>query len=160
MQTASADINRLTTNAPTSKHSNSIGLWKNIVEILDFAFQPIVSIENGELLALEALLRNYQKAGFCSIPSVFDEAYKEGVLYKLDLLLRRKALSKFKKLNLNGVQLFYNLDYRILDMPDFSYGNTKKILKDAGFNKNHICFELSEVGGKHAWVNYLRVGRF
>lgn len=121
--------------------------WINILDEIDFALQPIVNIRTGELYAVEALLRNYQATEeFHSIFSFFDEAYQEGILYKLDIQLREKALKKFKKLNLNNVQLFYNLDNRLLYMPDITYGNTSKILEGLSLGKQNICFELSERG--------------
>jgi len=121
--------------------------WKKIVSKLDFAFQPIVSVRNGTLFAVEALLRNVYEAGkFHSIFNLFDEAFHEGVLYQLDLELRYKALEKFSKLNIKNIQLFYNLDNRLLYMPDFSHGNTSLILEKLNLDKKTICFELSEKG--------------
>jgi len=121
--------------------------WKKIVSKLDFAFQPIVSVRNGTLFAVEALLRNVFEAGkFHSIFNLFDEAFHEGILYQLDLELRYKALEKFAKLNIKNIQLFYNLDNRLLYMPDFSHGNTSRILEKLKLDKKTICFELSEKG--------------
>jgi diguanylate cyclase (GGDEF)-like protein len=121
--------------------------WNKILSKVDFAFQPIVNVKTGNLFAVEALLRNYQEAGnFYSIHNLFDDAFHDGVLYQLDLELRHKALLKFAKLNINNLQLFYNLDHRLMYMPDFSHGNTSLILEKLGLDKNSICFELSERG--------------
>lgn len=121
--------------------------WTNILEKIDFAFQPIVNIRTGELYAVEALLRNYQYTEeFHSIFGFFDEAYQDGSLYQLDIRLREIALQKFKKLGMSNVQLFYNLDNRLLYMPDITYGNTSKILENLELSKQNICFELSERG--------------
>jgi sensor c-di-GMP phosphodiesterase-like protein len=51
--------------------------WKEIVDILDYAFQPIVNIHTGVCIGHEALLRNFKDAGFSSIQEVFDDAYNE-----------------------------------------------------------------------------------
>ncbi|MEA1920585.1 MAG: EAL domain-containing protein [Campylobacterota bacterium] len=120
--------------------------WLAIVEKLDFAFQPIVHVKSGNLYALEALLRHTEEAGFYSIFSCFDEAFHEGVLYQFDLALRKKAFKKFSSLSLNNTKLFYNLDNRLLYMPDFTHGNTLELLEEVALNKNDICFELSERG--------------
>ena len=121
--------------------------WNKIVSKIDFAFQPIVNVKTGNIFAVEALLRNYQEAGnFYSIHNLFDDAFHDGVLYQLDLELRHKALEKFAKLNIKNLQLFYNLDHRLMYMPDFSHGNTSLILEKLGLEKNSICFELSERG--------------
>ncbi|MGB5866853.1 MAG: EAL domain-containing protein, partial [Arcobacteraceae bacterium] len=121
--------------------------WKKIVSKLDFAFQPIVNVKSGNLFAVEALLRNFHEAGnFHSIFNLFDDAFHDGILYQLDLELRYKALEKFSKLNIKNIQLFYNLDNRLLYMPDFSHGNTSLILENLNLDKKSICFELSERG--------------
>jgi len=121
--------------------------WNKIVSKLDFAFQPIVNVKSGKIYAVEALLRNVKEAGgFHSIFSLFDEAFHDGVLYQLDLELRQIAFKKFSKINIDNIQLFYNLDNRLLYMPDFSHGNTSRILEQLSIDKKSICFELSERG--------------
>ncbi|MCF6172986.1 MAG: GGDEF domain-containing protein [Campylobacteraceae bacterium] len=121
--------------------------WIKIIKKLDFAFQPIVNTKSGKLYAVEALLRNVKSAGnFPSIFSLFDDAFHDGILYQLDLELRKMAFKKFAKLNIKNIQLFYNLDNRLLYMLDFSYGNTSKLLESLNLNKKAICFELSERG--------------
>jgi len=121
--------------------------WKNIIKLLDFAFQPIVNVRTGKLFGLEALLRNVKEAGYYhSIFALFDDAYHDGVLYQLDLELRHKALLKFAKIDIPNIQLFYNLDNRLIYEPDFSYGDTLKILDHLEIDKKRVCFELSERG--------------
>ncbi len=121
--------------------------WKNIVAKLDFALQPIVNIKSGKLFAVEALLRNYYEAGaFQTIFDLFDRAFEEEILYQLDIELRRKALEKFTLINIKDIHLFYNLDNRLLYMPDFTGGNTSAILDSLLLDKKIITFELSERG--------------
>ncbi|MDD2698494.1 MAG: GGDEF domain-containing protein [Arcobacteraceae bacterium] len=121
--------------------------WTNILEKIDFAFQPIVSIKSGKLFAVEALLRNhYEAGGYDSIFALFDDAYSDEVLYQLDIELRKRALIKFVTIDAKNIQLFYNLDNRLLYMPDFSQGNTSIILENLNLDKKTICFELSERG--------------
>jgi len=76
----------------------------------------------------------------------FDKAYEEGILYKLDLILREKAIEKFLKIKIDNLKLFYNLDNRVLLMPDYEIGNTEKILKKFNLSKDRFVFELSERG--------------
>ncbi len=121
--------------------------WEKIIKKLDFAFQPIVDMSSGKIYAVEALLRNVKEAGgFHSIFSLFDEAFHEGCLYQLDLELRMKSFEKFSKISIDGLHLFYNIDNRILYMPDLTPGNTDKILKKYNLEKEKICFEISERG--------------
>ncbi len=119
--------------------------WLKKLEILDIAFQPILNMHNGKIFAVESLLRNYKEAGFNSIFSVFDEAYEENILYAFDIKLREKAIKKFTTIaGYKNLKLFYNLDNRLLHMPDFSDGNTSKILEAYNIPKDSICFEISE----------------
>ncbi len=119
--------------------------WLDILDILDIAFQPILNINTANTHAVEALLRNTQEAGFDSIFAVFDAAYKDGCLYTFDIYLREKTIQKFIHIeHCNSLKLFYNLDNRILDMQDFSRGNTSDILQTYGLKKDTLCFEISE----------------
>ena len=119
--------------------------WLKILDILDIAFQPILNIHTGKLFAVEALLRNTQDVGFKSIFSLFDSVYKENLLYSFDIALREKALLKFSKIkNFQSIKLFYNLDNRLFEMPNFTTGNTNKILQKLDIKKENICFEISE----------------
>jgi EAL domain-containing protein (putative c-di-GMP-specific phosphodiesterase class I) len=120
--------------------------WKRIVSKLDFAFQAIVHVKSGNIYAIEALLRHTDLVGFPSIFSCFDDAFNDGSLYQFDLELRKKALKKFSHLDIANIKLFYNLDNRLLYMPDFTYGNTAEILDALHMDKASICFELSERG--------------
>ena len=120
-------------------------LWLDILETLDIAFQPILHIHTAKIFALEALLRNFENAGFKSIFSVFDRAFEDGVLYYFDLELRRKAFVKYKTIyNYENIKLFYNLDNRLFDCPHASSGNTQNILKELQIQKDNIFFEISE----------------
>lgn len=121
--------------------------WLKIVKKLDYAFQPIVNIKSGEIYAVEALLRNVKEAGgFHSIFNLFDEAFHDGLLYQLDLELRYLAIQKFSDIDIKKLNIFYNLDNRILYAPDYRVGNTELILKKFNIDKRKVCFELSERG--------------
>ena len=119
--------------------------WLEYLEILDIAFQPILNIHTGKLYAVEALLRNFQDIGFKSIFALFDSVYKDNILYTFDLALREKAFKKYSTIeNFENIKLFYNLDNRLLEMPNFSNGNTTKLLNRLNIKKENICFEISE----------------
>jgi EAL domain-containing protein (putative c-di-GMP-specific phosphodiesterase class I)/GGDEF domain-containing protein len=119
--------------------------WQEKLKTLDIAFQPILNIHTGKIFAVEALLRNYQEVGFETIFSLFDEAYKKNILYSFDIALRRKSIKKFTEIAMHeNIKLFYNLDNRLFEMPDFTQGNTKKILSEYNIKKDTICFEISE----------------
>ncbi|MBN2468721.1 MAG: GGDEF domain-containing protein [Deltaproteobacteria bacterium] len=118
---------------------------KEFVASLDFAFQPIVNIHTGVCLGFEALLRGVEKIGFTTIQALFDDVYKHRILYHFDLLLREKALIKFKGLDFHrNCKVFYNIDNRLLEMPDYSQGNTLELMKKHGLHPSMLTFEISE----------------
>jgi len=119
--------------------------WKNYLEILDVAFQPILNMNSGKTIAVEALLRNHQDVGFRSIFDLFDAVHREGILYAFDMALREKAFKKFTQIPFyEDLKLFFNLDNRLLEMDDFATGNTSRLLKKFNIKKDNICFEISE----------------
>ncbi|HEX2952762.1 MAG TPA: EAL domain-containing protein, partial [Bacillota bacterium] len=84
-------------------------------------------------------------AGFKNIDDFFDSAYRDNVLFELDLHLREKALKKFLSIPLSfGIYMFYNYDPRVLEMPDYQYGCTEKLLKKNSLPSTVICYELNE----------------
>lgn len=136
--------------------------WQQVIQSLGFLFLPIASPQNGELFGVEALLRGHEKAGFGSLEDVFDEAYKDGVLYDVDLELRKLVFAKFTELKnqiakeeseaaATSLKLFYNLDTRILEMLDYSPGNTRQLLKEYDIQPSNIYFDISE---RHKFSTY------
>ncbi|MBI9105916.1 MAG: EAL domain-containing protein [Spirochaetales bacterium] len=139
------------------KKITSLQRWMDSSNHLHYAYQPIVNIHTGLTLGFEALLRGYNEAGFKSINDVFNSAYEETVLYSLDLHLRELAIKNFyQKKEFSDLKLFYNLDNRVLEMPDYLSGNTEKFLKANGMHSTNICFEISE---KHEFANYQNTHR-
>lgn len=128
--------------------------WEDIIEKIDFAFQPIVDINSGDTVAFEALLRDYDKAGFLSIDEFFDAAYFQRVLFSVDLQLRRKVLLKFKTIyeQNKNITLFYNLDNRIVEMDNYATGHTESLLKELNYTNNVLTFEISE---KHEFESFI-----
>ncbi|MBV5279412.1 MAG: GGDEF domain-containing protein, partial [Campylobacteraceae bacterium] len=115
------------------------------------------------LYAVEALIRNYEGAGFYTIDAIFDTAYSEQILYPLDIQLREKAIHKFSLLPFSkNIKLFYNLDNRITLMPDFQFGYTSKLLGKYEMETSDICFELSEKHqiGFYAGVDKIVLGLY
>ncbi len=121
--------------------------WRAIVfGIIDYAFEPIVNIHTGATFGYEALLRNHQAAGFETVWEFFESAYKEGMLYQVELMLRERAIEKFCRSGLQErLKLFLNVDNRVFEMPDYQQGNTAKVLSQYKLPASTICFEISEM---------------
>lgn len=129
--------------------------WIEKLKILDVAFQPILNIDTGKIFGVEALLRNYIEAGYSSIFELFDDVHKDNLLYSFDIKLRKKALKKFTTITgYDNIKMFYNLDNRVIEMPNFKHGNTNRLLKKYNINKNNICFEISE---RHQFKSHLNM---
>ncbi|MEE4354890.1 MAG: bifunctional diguanylate cyclase/phosphodiesterase [Desulfococcaceae bacterium] len=125
--------------------------WTARLRKSDFAFQPVVNIHTGVCYGYEALLRNIDTAGFQNIDDFFDCAYREGLLYPVEIILREIAIAKFSKLQWKDhVRLFFNLDNRVLNAGEYQPGNTLKILEKYGLSQDTVCFEISE---KHEMMN-------
>ena len=119
--------------------------WSRVLQAVDYAFQPIVDVHTGFCTGFEALLRKHDLAGFDGIGELLDAAWKEGVLYGLDLGLREKALRAFSRFAPTcPTILFFNLDNRIIETPDCSPGNTIRLLEELGLPRERLCFEVSE----------------
>jgi diguanylate cyclase (GGDEF)-like protein len=136
--------------------------WQKIVENASFLFLPIVNPHNGELFGVEALLRGLEKSGFHDMEDMLDEAYRDGMLYDVDLELRKTVFTKFTELQkqlieegsenmVGSLKLFYNLDTRILEMLDYSPGNTRQLLKEYDIIPGNIYFDISE---RHKFSTY------
>jgi len=130
--------------------------WRAIVfDIIDYAFEPIINVHTGAAFGFEALLRNYQIIGFESIHEFFDAAHREGVLFKVELFLREKAIQKFVAAGVHEkTKLFLNVDSRIVDMPDYQQGQTAKILARYGLKPHAVAFEISE---QHRFSNIEKI---
>ena len=104
--------------------------WSRAIEAMDYAFQPIVSIYSGVCLGYEALLRDWNTAGFANLQDFFDTAFTEKALFQVELALREMAIRKFAKIPFHKkMKLFFNIDNRVLFMPDYSSVSTAEILE-------------------------------
>lgn len=137
--------------------SELIEKWKSFLLKIDYAFQPIVNPITGTLFGAEALLRNTEKFGYDSIYDLLDEVYEEGELFYLDYELRRRALKKFQELEFyKKIKLFYNIDSRLLEMPEFQNEGFDEITAEFKLEKNQVCFEFNgrkEVKSKDSFIN-------
>lgn len=119
--------------------------WERALKCLDFAFQPIVNIHNGVCFGHEALLRNWENAGFDTIQSVFDTAAAARNLTSIEAALREKAIRKFASISGGKhLKLFYNMDNRCMTMPDYRQGVTSRILEQHGLPPSSLYLEISE----------------
>ncbi len=133
---------------PTPPDPEAASLIAAVRRDVDYAFQPIVSLQTGACFGYEALLRGHARLGLPDIGALFDRAWRYGSLHTLDLVLRRKALEAFAHLpRRDDTRLFFNLDNRVLTSPDYRSDQTHALLDEFGFPPSVFCFELSELHG-------------
>ncbi|MBR9901323.1 MAG: EAL domain-containing protein [Rhodospirillales bacterium] len=141
--TSDADEQWITERRMT--HPVMLRNWQQVVEKVDFAFQPIVSPHTGHVFGYEALLRCWEDAGFSSIQALFDTAWDTGNLHSVDMMLRAKAIDKFARFpDAKRLKLFYNFDNRVVKTEDYQPGQTAALLSEAGLERDTIFLEISE----------------
>lgn len=118
--------------------------WMRIIPSLTHVFQPIVRFADGSLFGFEALLRGWEEAGFRNLSEVFDRAWEDRELYALDLALRAKAFRRLAEARHARAKLFYNVDNRPLERPEYVLGTTPRLTAQAGLSASRIVFEVSE----------------
>ncbi len=117
----------------------------NADKVLDYALQPIVDAQSGEVYGFEALVRNTDQLGYANPGELFDFAHSIGSLAKLELVLRRKAVRKYASIaDRNSAKLFLNIDARLFETNDFLLTETITILSRHDLNPSNICLEVSE----------------
>ncbi len=122
--------------------------WLEVVDTLDYAFQPIVSCESGGCYGYEALLRNIDRAGFDSIQSFMNSCYGSNLLNWINSLLIEKAIVKFIQLKSlkqeKNLKLFFNLDSRLLSDMGSLIQTLQHLYEKYKMKAPFICFEVTE----------------
>ena len=122
--------------------------WQDIVDTLDYAFQPIVDSETRTCYGYEALLRHTDRAGFQSVQNMLNMSYGANLLQWINSLLIEKAIDKFVSLKHlkknNNLKLFYNLDSRILCDMSLLIKTLQGIYDKYDLPAPFICFEITE----------------
>lgn len=113
-------------------------------------YQPIVHLNNGKVFGWEALSRGPKESNFHSPLSLFQFAEETGNLFQLERVCREKAITHCRKFIGSG-KLFLNIHPRTLSDPDFTPGETKRILEWTWIDPKNVVFEITE---RHAVENF------
>lgn len=113
-------------------------------------FQPIISMETGEPLGWEALSRGPKGSRFERPDSLFAYAEESGELYQLERICRERAIEKSEALP-HKIKLFLNINPRTIDDPNFTKGETRRLLDRYGLTPSQIVFEITE---RHSIQDY------
>lgn len=116
----------------------------NIQKILDEkeiipVFQPIVSLENGDILGYEICSHLNDKP----ITQYFERAEEFEKIWKLEKLCRKSIIKKVKQIGLKK-NVFININPDIIFDEDFYQGYTLKLLEKYSLETSQIIFEITE----------------
>lgn len=119
-------------------------LIDNPGKYLNAAFQPIIEARSGEVFGFEALARIPNSTCFNNITDLFPFAEKIGLLYPIETLCRRQAITTFPAIVQNKERLFLNINPLVLIDPEFGSGNTRKLLIEKGLTPSDVVLEITE----------------
>jgi len=106
-------------------------------------FQPVVSLESGEVFGYEALARTEPDVFSGPISQVFSAAEKKGRLWELDKLCRKTAIKTARAMGLKR-RLFLNVSPESMSEHDFQEGFTRKQLDKYGIDPSELVLEITE----------------
>jgi len=112
---------------------------------IEIFLQPIVSIKNKRVFALEALTRAYgENNDFISPVELFKQASKENSSIRLDNYVRELALQKFVAIHKNNkdILLFLNMESSYIDSNE--YDDFIVTVKKYDINTANIVLEIKE----------------
>lgn len=128
-----------------SSQSEELSQFYEIIEkgSIHSVYQPIVSLQDGQVMGYEALIRGPKESKFHSPLTMFQFAENNGELYKLEKLAREKAIQG-SILEHPQQLLFINISSHVLYDPGFVPGKTLEILQKYGLRPSNVVFEITE----------------
>ncbi|KEZ76367.1 bifunctional diguanylate cyclase/phosphodiesterase [Salinisphaera hydrothermalis] len=116
-----------------------------LAQHIDYAFQPIVSINSGRCYGVEALMRGWNQTGLASIDAVLDFAHTHDLLIETDALLKRLAFEKFSRVPFSRhLRLFFNIDNRLFNSAAYNPKRTVWALEQYNLHPSSVVLEVSE----------------
>jgi diguanylate cyclase (GGDEF)-like protein len=106
-------------------------------------FQPIVSLDDGEVMGYEALARPEGFAAMDSVEQVFEAARLGGQIRDLDWLCRRRAVEEAMRLPADK-PLFLNISAAALLDPIHGVDQLLLLLRNAGRAPTTVVLEITE----------------
>ncbi|MBC3874241.1 GGDEF domain-containing protein [Undibacterium flavidum] len=133
-----------------SHEQNSYSHLCKIIQerLLTARFQPIIHMEDGQILGYEGLIRGPSDSPLHSPLNLFQAAEEHGLRVTIEHLCRRIVLEQFKALQLPG-KLFLNVSPECLLKRDARHGETLDYIHEIGINPERVIIELTEYQPTH-----------
>ncbi len=126
----------------------SHGQWlRDMVEEHRFTsyFQPIVSSNQHDVVAYEALFRGFELGGSLISPGhIFKTATDAGMMFQLDIAARRSAVERASELGIGDRTLFINFNPTAIYDPSYCLRTTVSACEQLGLKPESIVFEVTE----------------
>jgi len=106
-------------------------------------YQPILDFRTGTILGWESLTRGPLESSFRSPVVLFETAEQLGRLFALEKLCRESAIQNAGHLS-SGQKIFLNIHPKTMADPEFTPGNTLRLMGKAGLKPDDIVFEITE----------------
>ena len=106
-------------------------------------YQPIVNLRGGNVFAWEALARGPAQSPLESPAMLFDVAEEAGAIFALEKVCREAAIRGFARRS-QGARLFCNVHPRTLLDPQFTPGETRRLLDKYGMEPRDVVLEITE----------------
>ena len=119
-------------------------------------FQPIVSLQTGDIIGYEALTRGPKDSKYINPELLFEEAKTHDLLWDLEILCRANAIKTFSSNNSDKL-LFVNVDPAVIKDEHFIKGFTKEILTEHNISPMSLIFEITEKTSIDNYKNFNEV---
>lgn len=110
---------------------------------LSALFQPIISMNAGQIIGFEGLIRGPSDSPLHSPINLFKAAELSGCLDTLEHICREVVIDSFLDQELPG-RLFLNVSPECLLQPQFKKGETLSFLMKKGLHPERVVIELTE----------------
>jgi EAL domain-containing protein (putative c-di-GMP-specific phosphodiesterase class I) len=125
-------------------HGAKFELQKILIEQdINTVYQPIVNLQNLDILGYEALSRGPGDSYFLSPVLLFLLAAEFGLSFELDSLCRHKALANIRNLG-TGKKIFINTLAVTIHDPQFRGRYLEKLLEDIKLKPENVIFDINE----------------
>jgi EAL domain-containing protein (putative c-di-GMP-specific phosphodiesterase class I) len=123
-------------------------------------FQPIVYLDDLQILGYEALSRGPEDSGFKGTELLFSFAESTNMLLELERLCRKNALRAAQSLNIQH-KLFLNSSAKALQDEDFTADQLAEYVSELGLQQNEIVLEITERVAIQEWQSFKKIlGKF